>query len=104
MNTRSRFFLAALVVAAICLTALQPWAALSGLSQADWVGIGCLAAIGVLADLRLIQFSIGTTAASASINFIAQFATAILFPAPAAVLATIATVSFGQAFIHKRGF
>src|SRR5687767_9557640 len=104
MNKPSCFFLTVVVTTTICLSAIQPWGELFALSQVEWRGILCLILLGILAEVRTVQFSIGDHAAGASIAFIAQFAIAILFPAPAAILATAIMYSVAQSFIHKRAF
>jgi putative nucleotidyltransferase with HDIG domain len=102
MNARAKAFCLAVITAAVALLPLQHWQVLWQMPAPHVWGIGVLIALAISSEMLSFNATVGRHQASSSIAFIPLFACIMLFPAPAAVFATVITSTFTQLFIHKR--
>lgn len=102
MNARAKAYCLAVIIAAIALLPFQHWQGLWGMPAEHVWGLVSLIALAILSEVLSFNPTVGRHKASSSIAFIPLFACIMLFPAPAAVFATLATSTFTQLFIHKR--
>jgi putative nucleotidyltransferase with HDIG domain len=103
MNRRATVYCVFVIMAAVSLLPFQDWGVLASMSEGHLRGFAVLILLAVLSEVLSVMTTVGRHQISASIAFIPFFACVLLFPAPAALVATAVTSGIAQVFVHKRG-
>lgn len=102
MNKRARAYLLSIIALAAVYVAAQEWRALGDLTTHQWSGLAALVGLAILSEALSLVATVGRHQAYSSIAFIPFFAAAILFEAPAALIAATLTTGISQLVIRKR--
>lgn len=102
MPKRLLAYIFAVVAVAAWMLLSADWNALIALSRPDVEGLLALIGIGILAESLAITFSVGGSAAGSSIGFLPIFATAVLFPHPAAFLAGASIMGATDLIVRRK--
>jgi putative nucleotidyltransferase with HDIG domain len=103
MDRLTRFYLSAVIVAAMAILPFQDWAAFPALWADHGAGLVALIGLAILSEKLFVGATVGTHKTSSSIAFLPYFAAILLFP-PIAALVVVATSYFvSQLGVHKKG-
>jgi putative nucleotidyltransferase with HDIG domain len=102
MNRTTAVYCSLVIGVALLILPLQDWSALAGLESGHLFGFGALVTLAVVSELLSVMAVVGRHQISSSIAFIPFFACVLLFPPPAALVATIITSAVAQFFVHKK--
>jgi hypothetical protein len=102
MNRTTAVYCSLVIGAALLILPIQDWSALAGLESEHLFGFGALVTLAVVSELLSVMAVVGRHQISSSIAFIPFFACVLLFPPPAALVATIFTSAVAQFFVHKK--
>jgi putative nucleotidyltransferase with HDIG domain len=102
MNKRTTIYCLAVIAIAVLLLPFQDWQVFGLMEPRHVRGFGVLVLLAVLSEVLSVISTVGRHQISSSIAFIPFFACVLLFPSPAALIATIVTSGIAQIFVHKR--
>lgn len=102
MSKKLVLYFAVVEALAVWMLLSADWGPLTELPFSEVEGLLALIGIGILSESLALSFAVAGNAATSSIGFLPIFATAVLFPSPAAMLVGGAIMGTTELFVRRR--